>query len=136
VSRVGDFGHRAGRPVELPEAVEGAGGVRLLLRDASPPRSRRPFWADYQLYRAVLHVPGRLPRRMAVEVELAPWSTGRTEVGLRFARQLRPEGNRRYFDAAARAVDALVQQLEKRAAAPPFDAAVGQVARAVTVSPT
>ena len=112
MSRIGDFD--AG-PVELPDTVEGGGGATLVLLEADPPRSGRSFWADYQRYRGVLRVPGRRPRRLPVEIELAPWSPGRTEVGLRFARRLRPEGNRPVFDAASQAIDALVHRLEGRA---------------------
>lgn len=115
VSRVADFGRRPAA-VELSKGVEGAGGVRLLIRDACPPASRRSFWSDYPIYRAFLDVPGRHPRHVPVEVELAPWSSRKTEVGLRFCRSLRPEGKRRDFDAASRAVETLVRQLEEPAA--------------------
>jgi hypothetical protein len=67
VFRVGDFGYWAGRPAELPEGVQGAGGVSLALTDACPHRSRRSYWGEYQTYRAVLGVPGRRRRRVAVE---------------------------------------------------------------------
>jgi hypothetical protein len=136
VSRIGDFDHQGGRPVELPERVEGAGGVSLVLKHAYPLPSGRPFWARYQVHQGVLRVPGWRPRRVAVEVALAPWSQGRTEIGLRPARRLRLDGDRRYFDAASRAVEALVRQLETQAAAPQPEAAVSTVTRAMAGSPT
>jgi hypothetical protein len=135
VSRVADFGRRPGVAVDLPKGVEGAGGVRLLIRHAYPPRSPGSFWSEYLVYPAVLDVPGRHPRQLPVEVELAPWSTGRTEVGLRFARPLRPEGRQREFDAASRAVEALVRQLEEPGAIRSDDL-VGPGERAAVVSTT
>lgn len=119
VSRVGAFGGDAAGTVEVLEEVQGTGGAQLRLQEAFPPLSGRPFWAEYHSFRAVLGVPGRRRKLLPVEVVLAPWSTGRTEVVIRFARPVRPEGKRRYFDAASEAVDALVRALEGRAAAAP-----------------
>ena len=87
-----------------------AGTLRLAREDA-PDQPARIL--------PVRKVPGRLRTRLpwptvAVDLEVSPWSTGRTEVGLRYQSAPRSRGLRLYHTIGGEALGQLCRAMEVR----------------------
>ncbi|MGH8983130.1 MAG: hypothetical protein ACRDY6_04565 [Acidimicrobiia bacterium] len=92
-------------------SISAPAGTLRLAREDAPDRPARIL--------PIRRVPGRLRTRfpwptVAVELELSPWSTGRTEVGLRYESAPRTRGLRLYHTIGGEALAQLCQALDAR----------------------
>jgi hypothetical protein len=108
VSRRVDVLSDAVHDLALPALVSSATGASLVIGTQIPMEDEH-----YRCYSAVLELPGVFGGKLAVELDLNPYSSRYAEIGLRPARRV-PRlfvSAERYFDGAWSVLDALAEQL-------------------------